>query len=50
MVVDLESAKQADPSKLEILIGFDVRLLLGIYRRHQQALIEEGLTKRSLSQ
>lgn len=46
MAVDLESAEEADPSKLERSIGSDVRFLLGIYRRHQAALVEDGLVPR----
>ena len=48
MAVDLEDAEEVDNPELrwESWIGSDVRFLLGIYRRHQKTLVEDGLVPR----
>ncbi|EAQ83381.1 hypothetical protein CHGG_09785 [Chaetomium globosum CBS 148.51] len=48
MAIDLENAEEVENEQLrwESWIESDARFLLGIYRRHQQALVEDGLVPR----
>ncbi|KAH6623448.1 hypothetical protein F5144DRAFT_539613 [Chaetomium tenue] len=48
MAIDLENAEEVENEQLkwESWIESDARFLLGIYRRHQQTLVEDGLVPR----